>query len=125
MAAIIVKAKSYTEARERLRAVEPFAVGGASADDMTAGCLLLDVIEAGRIVGAVALDIEGEGKHRRATVTAATREGEMQAIEWQQIEAWARALGARRLRLVTRRPALVRNMIRRYGFAAAVLEKEL
>lgn len=106
---------------ERLRPVERRAVDGATVAEMTAGCALFDVWDGFRIVGAVALDLQGEV----ATVTAAARQGDTPPDEWPQIEAHARRLGAKRIRLLTRRPALVRRMIEREGFGFALMEKAL
>lgn len=106
---------------ERLRPVVRRAVDGATLAEMTAGCLLLDVLEEGRPVGALALDFVGDA----CTVTAAARQGVTPPDEWPQVEAIARQWGAKRIRMLTRRPALVRRMIEREGFACAVLEKEI
>jgi hypothetical protein len=101
-----------------LARVVPHAVDGATLDDMTAGCELLDVTDAGEVVGAIALDVVGDV----ATITAAYRAGCMTADDMRGVEAIARAAGARRVRLLSRRPGLVRNMQTRYGYSLAVAE---
>ncbi|MCV2361654.1 hypothetical protein LNV08_22035 [Paucibacter sp. TC2R-5] len=87
--------------------------------DMTAGCLMLDILENGRAVGAVALDIVGNV----ATITATARDGELGPDELAQLETIARREGAHTLKFWTRRPALVRSM-QRAGFELVSAEME-
>lgn len=92
---------------ERLRQVEPYAVDGATVDEMVEGCALLDVIEAGQVVGAVAVDVRGEV----ATIRAAASEGRATYAELTLIEALLRRQGVREVHLYTRRPGLVRKLL--------------
>jgi hypothetical protein len=100
-----------------LRGVERYATDGATAEDMTAGCVLLDITDAGEVVGAVALDVVGSV----ATITATIRRGEIQPGELAEVERIAREHGARELRFLTRRPGLVRTM-QAEGFTLACAE---
>jgi hypothetical protein len=106
------------ETLRMLRHVEAFAVDGATVDEMTAGCELFDVLDAGQLVGAFALDFVGA----EVTITAMYREGVAGREELAQVEAIARDRGARVARMVTRRPGLVRNLSTRYGYSLAVAE---
>lgn len=114
---MIRPAQCRASAVRLLRGVEPHATDGATAEDMTAGCVLLDVTDAGEVVGAVALDLVGAV----ATITATIRRGEIQPGELAQVESIARAQGARELRFLTRRPGLVRTM-QAQGFTLACAE---
>lgn len=91
-----------------LRGVERFATDGATAEEMADGCELFDVVEAGRVVGAIALAVEG--KH--AVITAAWSAGTEARDELAQIEGIARARGARSVALLTKRFGLIRNLLR-------------
>lgn len=91
----------------RLREVEPYATDGATVEDMAEGCALLDVIEDGRVVGAVAVEVRGEV----ATIKAASSEGLATYTELALIEAMLRRRGVRRIGLYTRRPGLVRKLL--------------
>ena len=107
---------------DSLRAVERFATDGGHVDDMTRGCSLLDVLEDGRIVGAVAVRIEGS----QATIMAATGNGVATYAELACIERMLAARGVRRVGLFTKRPGLVRQLIGQgYGIAECELFKEL
>lgn len=125
----VVNTTDPAAAIELLRAVEPHAVDGARAEEMAFGCALLDVIEEGQRVGAVAVEIEGE----RATITAAASRGVATWRELQMIEGQLKRMGIKRLGMFTKRPGLVRQLARRgyqplrpwgTGFALE-LEKEL
>lgn len=89
-----------------LQRVEPHAVDGATAEQMAAGCHVLDVREHGRAVGAVAVAIDG----KRATITAAAGEGECTYEELELLEASLKAHGVEVVGLSTRRPALIRRL---------------
>lgn len=102
-----------------LRQVEAFAVDGASADEMAAGCAVLDVVEDGRTVGAVAVDVVDDV----ATITAAFSEGADTYAELSAIEEACRRIGCKRMRVQTKRPGLMRQLARR-GWIAE-MEKEL
>lgn len=91
----------------RLRAVEDYATDGATVADMIDGCALLDVVEAGRVVGAVAVRIEGEC----ATITAAASHGIAAYVELHMIEQLLAARGVRRVGVFTRRAGLVRRLM--------------
>lgn len=115
-------ARDPEAALRRLRGVEPYAVDGATAEQMAAGCMLLDVVEDGREVGAVAVEVRG----RTASITAAWSEGEYTAVEYRLIEAGLRAMGVRRVELVTCRLGLIRNMQREgFGIAECRMTKEI
>lgn len=116
------QAHSRAAAIDRLREVEPHAVDGASAEDMAADAELFEVLEGGRVVGVVAVRVEGDG----ATITAATASG---LATWRHLAELERALharGVRRLGVCTRRPGLVRELLRRgYRIACADMVKGL
>ena len=121
-APLIQRARDRAAAVERLRAVEPHAVDGATAEDMSAGCDLLDVVEGGEVVGAVAVEIVGD----TAVITAAASDGAHTYAELAAIERQLRAMGVKRLRMFTKRPGLVRNLAREgYRLDSAELSKEL
>lgn len=109
-------------ALRRLEPVARHAVGGASVEDMAEGAELLDVIEAGAVVGAVALDVTGNV----ATIKAAASRGRETAAELELIERAAEKAGAVMLGMFTRRGALVRALARRgYRIRSVELEKDL
>lgn len=109
-------------ALRRLAPVERHAIDGASVEDMAEGCELLDVIEAGRPVGAVALSIDGDV----ATIKAAASRGTATAQELQHVEHIAQRAGAVMLGMFTRRGALVRALAERgYRIRCVELEKVL
>lgn len=89
-----------------LRAVEPHSVDGATVDEMTAGCLLLDVVEEGQVVGAVAVEIEGQG----ATITAAASHGEASFRALGLVEGLLKRAGVSRVGMVTKRFGLVHRL---------------
>lgn len=109
-------------ALQRLRAVEPHAVDGCTAEQMAAGCALLEVVEQGVCVGAVAVDITGD----EATIKAAASDGVCTVAELLMIEAALKRCGVRRVGVFTRRAGLVRNLSRQgYTLKSAELIKEL
>lgn len=108
----VVNARNPAETLERLRAVEPWAVDGATVAEMTAGCALLDVLEDGQPVGAVAVEIDGD----TATITAAMFSGEFSVDEFAYIERMLRTEGVRRLVAYTKRPGVVRRLMSARGF---------
>ncbi len=99
-------AQDRAAALRMLRAVEQWAVEPASAEEMAEGCAVLDVIEDGQPVGAVAVRIEGQ----HATITAATASGELTWHELAMIERLLCSQGVRSVGLFTRRPGLVRRL---------------
>jgi hypothetical protein len=107
----------------RLRQVEPFAVDGASAEELAAGAALLEVLdEDGQAVGALAVDVAGEV----ATITAAAGRCAHTWEELGALESACRSIGVKRLRLLTRRPGLVRQLTREgYAIAACEMQKDL
>lgn len=107
-----------------LRGVERFAVDGSSAEQLAEGCTLLDVVEGGRVVGAIALEVKGAF----AFITAGAGTGEQTdaAEAIRQTEDMARCMGARRIALLTRRLGMVRNLVRDgYAIHQAELVKDL
>lgn len=122
MAATLVPARDRARALEMLRGVEPHAVDGASAADMARGCAVLEAIEDGQAVGAVAVDLV----HGVATITAAWSTGIATYAELGELEQACRRAGARRMRVLTRRPGLIRTLIREgYAVAQCELNKDL
>lgn len=93
-------------AKAMLCAVEPHAVDGATVEDMTAGCTLLDILEGGAVVGAVAVEIEGED----ATITAGTSKGEAAYQAMGLVENLLKRAGVKRVAFETRRIGLVDRM---------------
>jgi hypothetical protein len=105
-----------------LRAVEPHAIDDATAADMAEGCVLFDVMEHGRAVGAVAIEIAGQV----ATIKAAASYGHSTYDELALIERGLRNLGIKRVAMFTRRPGLVRRLVGTgYRLREAELEKDL
>lgn len=100
-----------------LARVEAFAVDGATVADMTAGTQVFDLVEDGRTVGAVAIELVGTV----ATITAAVSDGRATMPELAAIERMCRAAGAKTLRMITKRAGLVRKMTAA-GFALAHAE---
>lgn len=93
-------------ALDRLRWVEPHAVDGSSALEMAEGCSILDVLEGGRVVGAVAVDLDGT----HATIKAAASEGGATYRSLCLIEQLMKRNGARTVGMVTNRAGLVRQL---------------
>lgn len=91
----------------RLRAVEPWADGTAA--ELAEGCALLDVLDEGQPVGAVAIEVLGNV----ATVKAAACSGGQFWGAVAELESGLRAAGVRTLATFTRRPGLVRRLVRR------------
>lgn len=109
-------------ALRRLAPVERHAIDGATATELADGCELLDVIEAGHPVGAVALSIDGGV----ATIKAAASRGTATAEELQHVEHIAQRAGAVMLGMFTRRGALVRALAARgYRIRCVEIEKVL
>ena len=105
-----------------LARVEAVSVDGATLAEMTAGAQVFDLVEDGRTVGAVALDLVGTV----ATITAAASDGRATLPELAAIERMCKGAGADTLRMVTRRPGLVRKMTGAgYRLASAELIKGL
>lgn len=122
IAAAVKPAADPAAALANLRQVEPHAVSGESAQELANGCVLLDVLEGGQPVGAVAVQIEGEG----AVITAFASHGQATYHELALIEAALKRSGVRRVAMLTRRPGLVRNLVREgYSLQRAELEKAL
>lgn len=115
-------AADEARALRALHAVEPYAIDGASAEEMTEGCALFDVVESGRVVGAVAVELRG----RFATIKAAASDGVDTPAALRDLEALLRERGAQHVAFFTRRPGLVRSMLAAgYRLREAELEKEL
>lgn len=110
-------------ALDYLRRAERHSVDNATAEEMADGCHLLDVIEHGRIVGALAVQIVGQ----RATITGAGGDqGECTYEELSMVEDALVRRGVTHLLLKTKRPGLVRQMARRgYGITECTMEKGL
>lgn len=107
---------------DMLRQVEAHAVDGEAVADMIDGCALLDVVEDGAIVGAVAVRIEGAA----ATITAAASSGAATYLELAMIERLLSARGVRRVGMFTQRPGLVRRLLAQgYAIAECELVKEI
>lgn len=106
----------------RMASVERWGVDGATLPEMLAGATLLDVVEDGQPVGAIALVIEGD----TATVTAAASRGQGTAAEIELLHDALRAKGVARVRLMTRRPGAIRRTIGHgYQVKACELIKDL
>lgn len=108
---------------ERLAAVELYAVGGANVGEMTDGCTLLDVRQEGRIVGALAIDRQGD----LATITACQFEGEYPVAAFAALESLLRQNGIKRIKAETTRPGMVRRLAGACGYdlVRAELIKEI
>lgn len=105
-----------------LRAVEPHAVDGSTAEEMAHGCYLLDMIEHGQVIGALAIDIDED----TATIRAAAASSNAFVPQLALIEDALRAKGVRYVGVDTRRPGLVRRLIASgYRIDRCTLEKEL
>lgn len=102
---------------------------GGQVEDMTRGCLVFDLVDGARLVGAFAARCDDYSDGRTLTVTAAgglpgyDLVGAMDA--WMTLQATGPA-GARALTCTTRRPGLVRKLQRAgYSIAGYVLRKEV
>lgn len=105
-----------------LQRVEPHAVDGATAEQMAAGCHVLDVREHGRAVGAVAVALEGT----RATITAAACEGENTFEGLELLEESMQAHGVEVVELSTRRMGLIRRLaLRGYAITECKMQKAI
>lgn len=122
IAASVRPAADCAAAVAMLKRAADHAVNGESADELAEGCALLDVIEGGQPVGAVAVQLVGE----EARITAFASRGQATYHELELIEAALQRSGVRRVRMLTMRPALVRNLVREgYELKRAELEKVL
>lgn len=108
MRACVLPALDRGAAVARLRPAERHACDGSTADEMAAGCAVLDLIEHGQPVGAVAVSIVGDA----ACINAAATRGAATYEALQHLEGALRDIGVRSLSLSTRRPGLVRRMAR-------------
>lgn len=122
MSAAVLPAADRAAALDRLAPAAAYAVGGETVEELAAGCALLDVIEGGQPVGAVAVQLVGD----EARITAFASRGQATYHELALIEAALHRSGVRRVRMLTMRPALVRNLVREgYSLRRAELEKAL
>lgn len=112
-------APDRAEAIRRLAAVEPHATDGAEAAQIAAGASVLDIMEGGAVVGVVAVRISGAF----ATITGIASHGQFASLELRCLEAALRAKGVTHLAFYTRRPGLIRQMLRE-GFAVRDCEME-
>ena len=115
---------SVIEAGARIAAGSRFGphcmIGGHV--DLAEGCELLDVIEAGRVVGAVAVSIDGNVATLKAAATTGTETYEALGA----LEVAAKDAGAVLLGMFTRRGALVPLLVARgYRIRSIELEKDL
>jgi hypothetical protein len=119
----VVAAREPAAAVRLLRRVEPHAVDGSMAEDMAAGCELMDVIEDGNVVGAIAVEVRGEV----ATIKAAVNTGANTYAALLLLEAQLKARGVRFVGMFTKRAGLVRRLINTggYGLVQAELIKEI
>lgn len=109
-------------AYRRLQPVERRAVDGATVAQMANGCLVLDVIENGRTVGAVALDINGD----EATITAGANWGARTYDALRMIERGLIERGVKRLHMHTRRRGLLAALLPKgYRITACHITKDL
>ncbi len=122
MSLTIASTGDRAAAYARLRAVERRAVDSATVAEMADDCIVLDVIEAGQVVGAVALDVQGT----EATITAAANFGAKTWGALAMIEDGLKQRGVRRLRLFTRRRGLLAALMPKgYRIESCELSKEL
>lgn len=121
---LLVPSSDRAASLAQLRRVERWATDGCSAEELAEGCTLLDVLEDGVQVGVIALEVKGAfafisaaaGNGRQTNVAEALRLAEAIAME----------RGARRIAMLTRRPGLVRNLMRAgYAIHQAELMKDL
>ncbi|MBP6899523.1 MAG: hypothetical protein KBC73_05510 [Burkholderiaceae bacterium] len=122
MGLIVASARDRSAAVERLRPVERRAVDGAAAEDMAAGCLVLDVIEDGAIVGAMAVELQGDA----ATITAAAGSARRPWAALRLVERGLKQQGVRSVTLHTRRRGLLAALMPQgYRIDRCTLTKEL
>lgn len=105
-------AADRAEALRRLLPVERRAVDGATVDDWQ-DCALLDVIEDGAAVGAIAVELIGD----RAFVPAAANTGRATWAHLRLLELMVQRAGMRAIGMRTRRRGLVRQLVR-LGYSA-------
>lgn len=106
---------------ELLRQAEPYSVDGAPIGDIVGGCELLDVMELGERVGAVAVEIDAT----EATIKAAVCHGSTYTALG-ELELLLRHRGVRSVGMFTRRLALVHNLTAcGYRVKSFELEKDL
>lgn len=118
----IAPAADRAAALRRLVPVERHAVGGATVIDMCEGAELLDVSEDGRIIGTMAVSIDGD----RATITAACGHGRRAGLELQMLEHMLKARGVCTVGAFTRRPGLVVRLVGAgYELTSAELVKRI
>lgn len=115
-------APDRAEAIRRLASVEPHTTDGAEAEQIAAGCNVLDIIEGGAVVGVCAVRVSGTF----ATITGIASRGAFPALELQLLEAALKAKGCTHLAFYSKRPGLVRKMLAA-GFVIrdCEMEKEL
>ncbi|KQW76588.1 hypothetical protein [Methylibium sp. Root1272] len=120
--ATVVRTIDGAASLARLAAVDRRSVDGSTAAEIAEGCELLDVIEAGRVVGAVAVSIDGNVATLKAAATTGTETYEALGA----LEAAAKDAGAVLLGMFTRRGALVPLLVERgYRIRSIELEKDL
>lgn len=95
-----------------LRQVEPY--GDGTAEEMAAGCLLLDVLDGGEPVGAVAVELRPPVATIKAAAVASAR---VWVEHLPELEHGLRCAGVRYVGAFTRRAGLVRRM-RAAGYVA-------
>lgn len=109
-------------AYQRLQSVERRAVDGATVPDMADGCLVLDILQDGQAVGAVAVDITDA----EATITAGACWGACTYHALTMIEDGLKARGVKRLHMHTRRRGLLDALLPKgYRLQAAHIAKDL
>jgi hypothetical protein len=122
MTVTVAATSDRAAAYARLQPVARRAVDGATVPEMADGCIVLDVIQNGRAVGSVALDVEGS----EATITAGACWGDCTYHALRMIEAGLRERGVKRLHIHTKRRGLLAALgPGGYRLAAAHLIKEL
>lgn len=106
----------------RLLAVERRSTDGSTVAEMVEGCAVLDLVEDGRTVGAVAVHVQGD----TATIRAACCDGQHTYRHLALIEGALKARGVRRVGLFTRRRGLLDRLCAAgYRLREAELTKEL
>lgn len=88
-----------------LRQVEPY--GDGTAEEMAEGCILLDVLDAGRPVGAVAVELRPPVATIKAAAAASPR---VWVEHLPELERGLRCAGVQWVGAFTRRAGLVRRM---------------
>lgn len=105
-------ASDRAAALQRLAPVQRRAIDGATLADW-ADCSLLDVVEEGETVGAIAVELIGS----HAFIPAAASRGRCTYAHLRLLELMVARHGARTIGMRTRRPALVHRLVR-LGYAA-------